>query len=260
VAIHGNFASVSASLADPEEILRRLCDALRQKVFPHVLSYLQKQPSVNEANLDKLVLDFLSTYRNLTLSGYTIQFLPPYDPAYRPDTGRTHHDFVCKGLYRPTSMPVTIWVNDKLGNLDTPRRNDVTTYNNLLRLYLEAPHARIRTPSLPPNATDAILRRLKNQELVAYGILAIDRSLNEYSFFLLEEIEGPLYINPRNTMLQVSYRPKLRQKPQSYKDFILSLLEAIQHALRRTQQSVESELESLEKIRQDIESIAKENR
>ncbi len=115
-------------------------------------------------------------------------------------------------------------------------------------------------PLIYPQATDAIRRRLKNQEVVAYGILAIDRSLDDYSFFLLKEIEEPLYINPRNTMLQVPYRPNLRQKPRPYKDFILSLLEAIQHALRRTQQSIESELESLEKIRQDIESIAKENR
>lgn len=251
---------MSASSAEPEEILRRLGDALRQKVFPALLSYLQKQPSVNETNLDNMVLSFLSAYPNPISPGYTIQFLQPYDLAYRPATGRTHHDFVCKGLYKPTHTTITIWVNNKLGNLAASRRNNVTTYNNLLRLYLDAPYARFHTPSLPSGATDTIRRRLKNQEVVAYGILAIDKSLNDYSFFLLEEIEEPLYINPRNTMLQVPYRPKLRQKPRPYKDFILSLLEAIQHALQRTQKSIETELASLEKISQDIESIAKESR
>ncbi len=141
---------MSASLAGPEEILRRLSDALRQKVFPALLSYLQNQPSVNEKNLDQLVLDFLSTCSNPISSGYTIQFHSPYDDlAYRPATGRTNHDFVCKGRYKPTHTPISVWVNNKLGNLDASRRNDVTTYNNLLRLYLNADYARFYTSDLP---------------------------------------------------------------------------------------------------------------
>ncbi len=251
---------MTAPPSEAGEHLRRLSEALREKVFPELLLHLQGQPTINEKNLDAQVRNFLLPYSKPILSKYNIQFLAPYDPAYRQVTGRTHHDFVCKSVYQDratnTATPITIWVNNKLGNLTNSKgRNDVTTYNNLLRLYLDVPYKRLLEPSLPGNVIDIIKRRLRDLEVVAYGVLVIDKSLKDFNFFLLEEVADPLYVNPRNTMLQVPYKPQVRSKPLSYREFVTNLLDAIKKAHERTLESVGSELTAIENLRQHFLSL-----
>ncbi len=58
----------------------------------------------------------------------------PKDSIYRPQGGRTPYDLLLYG--RIDGLPLTAFINNKYGRIRSGSKNDITTYNNLLRLYL----------------------------------------------------------------------------------------------------------------------------
>ncbi|MEO0221720.1 MAG: hypothetical protein ABIL27_08010, partial [candidate division WOR-3 bacterium] len=72
--------------------------------------------------------------------------------------------------------------------------NDVTTYNNLLRLYLGVSEQRL-TSKVVINR-NLIYKRVSGEEIVSYGIFVVDKYKNGANFFLLEEIQDEFYVNP----------------------------------------------------------------
>jgi len=63
-----------------------------------------------------------------------INFSEPRNDIYRFEGGRTPYDLLIFGKIDEKGFK--IFLNNKLGDLESGARNDVTTYNNLLRLYL----------------------------------------------------------------------------------------------------------------------------
>jgi hypothetical protein len=245
---------VSILLAHLPLIVREL----RSKVFPHLFQELAergKHEAITNLSLDEQVLRVLSASSwELDDPNYSLSFSGPQDPRYDPKAGRASRDFVCSATHMPSKAKIIIWANNKLDNLNSSSRNDITTYNNLLRLYLGIKESRVSASALSNEGVlSTISRRIKGEEEVAYGVFVIDHQWIGYNFFLFEELySNYYYVNPRNTMFQTSYNPPLLSTPIDYKSFLARLLSTILNALRANKEKIEEEIEAISYLRDQI--------
>ncbi len=209
-----------------------------------------KNKNVTDRNLDELVLDALKN-RAVEIENIKINFSEPVDDIYRPEAGRTPYDLLCHG--KINNKPFKIFINNKFGSLKRNNKNDVTTYNNLLRLYFG-----IKSQRLSEKAEinkKLVLKRLRGEEIVSYGLFVLDKDTKDFNFFLLEEIDEPFYVNPRNTMFQVRYTPKIRKEPMSYYEFVRKLVKAIQKSLQKVIEKAVQESERLESLLDELSGV-----
>jgi len=120
-------------------------------------------------------------------------------------------------------------------------RNDITTYNNLLRLYLGIDKQRL-TSKITIDG-DLIYKRVSGEEIVSYAVFVVDNKKRGANFFLLEEVKDDFYVNPRNTMFQIKYSPSL-DEPIDYYSFCIKLIDAILEALNKNLNSIKTEIVS----------------
>lgn len=79
-------------------------------------------------------------------------------------------------------------------------------------------------------------------------------------FFALEEVvPDQLYVNPRNTMLQLSYRPKLSSTPLSYYDLCQELLNKMTLALQNSISKTQAEVIALEFLKHTLSELRSES-
>ncbi len=228
--------------------LKILSNELRA-IFKEVAGEL-KDKNVTDRNLDELVLNVL---RNKTVEKENIEinFSDPVDDIYRPEAGRTPYDLLCYG--KVNNKPFKLFINNKFGSLKRNNKNDVTTYNNLLRLYFG-----IKSQRLSEKAEinrKLVAKRVRGEEIVSYALFVLDKDTKDFNFFLLEEIDEPFYVNPRNTMFQVRYNPKIRKKPMSYHDFVRKLIKAIQKSLQKVIEKAEQESSRLDSILDELSEV-----
>jgi hypothetical protein len=231
-------------------LANRLKTIFNKEVFNEL-----KNKDITEKSLDKEVLkalkEFMIIEKNLEL-----KFSKPKDEIYKAEKGRTPYDILCYG--KINGKDFKIFINNKFGNLYSNARNDITTYNNLLRLYLD-----IRQQRLKGKITidkNKIYTRVLGKEIISYGVFVFDSQKRGFNFFLLEEIEEELYINPRNTMFQVKYNPKISKTLLDYYSFVNKLIDAIIESLNKSKASIETEILCLEYIKQQIKSISRERK
>ncbi len=228
--------------------LKILSNKLRT-IFKEVAEELREE-NVSDRTLDSKVMEVLGD-RVIREDGIEIRFSEPVDDIYNPKAGRTPYDLLCHG--KINGRPFRIFINNKFGSLSRNNKNDVTTYNNLLRLYLG-----VKSQRLSENADidrRLVYRRLKGEEIVAYALFVLDKDTKDCNFFLLEELDEPFYINPRNTMFQVRYRPRTREEPMSYLDFLRRLIEATQESLQKVIAKAEEESNRLESILNELSGV-----
>ena len=220
-------------------------------IFNKVFNEL-KNKDITEKSLDKEVLKALKKFeKNLEL-----KFSKPEDEIYKAEKGRTPYDILCYGKINKKDFK--IFINNKFGDLYSDARNDITTYNNLLRLYLD-----IRQQRLKGKITidkNKIYKRVLGKEIISYGVFVFDSQKRGFNFFLLEEIEEEIYINPRNTKFQVKYKPQISKTPLDYYSFVNKLIDAIIESLNKSKASIETEILCLEYIKQQIKSISRERK
>jgi len=77
-----------------------------------------------------------------------------------------------------------IFINNKFGNLFSNARNDITTYNNLIRLYLGISKQRLAEEIKIDRKL--ILKRVSNEEIISYGVFVVDNKKRGHNFFLKE--------------------------------------------------------------------------
>ena len=211
---------VSLEIKILAEILREIFE---KEVFSKLLDKDIDEKSIDEEIL-KLLEDktFECGDKEKTIK-ITLSFSKPKDKIYKAEKGRTPYDILCYGKINNKNFK--IFINNKFGDLYSFARNDITTYNNLIRLYLD-----IRQQRLKGKITidkNKIYKRVLEKEIISYGVFVFDSQKRSFNFFLLEEIDDDLYINPRNTMFQVKYRPQISKTPLDYYSFIIKLIDAI---------------------------------
>jgi hypothetical protein len=209
-----------------------------------------KSKNIAEKSLDKEVLWILENYE-IIKENLKLKFSEPKDEIYKAEKGRTPYDILCYG--KINKKDVKIFINNKFGNLYSNARNDITTYNNLIRLYLDIKQQRLKSEITIDR--NKIYKRVIGKEIISYGVFVFDSQKRGFNFFLLEEIEEKLYINPRNTMFQVKYSPQISKTPLDYYSFIIKLIDAIIGSLSKSKASIETEILILQTIKQQIISI-----
>jgi hypothetical protein len=227
--------------------LKEIAEKLRE-IFKKVGEDL-KSRKLTDRTLDAEVLSLLKNYE-FAQENMEIKFSEPQDEVYRAESGRTPYDLLCYGKVNGKNF--FIFINNKFGDLRSSARNDVTTYNNLLRLYLHIKEQRLSS-EITINK-DIIYNRIAGNEFVAYGIFVIDKEQNEHNFFLLEEIRDPFYVNPRNTMFQVRYSPSLGE-PLEFYTFIMNLINATLDALQKSINYTKTEIVALNHIKTELMKI-----
>jgi|Deesub1362B_J571_1020462.scaffolds.fasta_scaffold00003_365 hypothetical protein len=213
---------------------------------------------ISDRNIDHILLRYFEGQKlKRTINGYDIEFmfLEPRDTIYRAEGGRTPYDILING--RIDNCPFMIFLNNKVGNLESSARNDTTTYNNLIRLYLGINRQRFKK-EITLNKR-IILNRIRGDEIISYALFVIDINVRKSNFFLLEEIDDDFYVNPRNNMFQVKYKPTLRKKPRTYFEFVDELLNASIEAIKKAINSSKTELLALEYIKSEIYLLENEN-
>jgi len=228
--------------------IKELTGILRN-VFQMVFERL-KSKNITEKSLDKEVLGILENYE-IIKENLKLKFSEPKDEIYKAEKGRTPYDILCYG--KINKKDVKIFINNKFGNLYSNTRNDITTYNNLIRLYLDIKQQRLKSEITIDR--NKIYKRVIGKEIISYGVFVFDSQKRDFNFFLLEEIEEKLYINPRNTMFQVKYSPQISKTPLDYYSFIIKLIDAIIGSLSKSKASIETEILILQTIKQQIISI-----
>lgn len=221
-------------------------------IFKEITKKLLIKRSLTDRNLDFYVLNFLKDKAGKA-NNIKISFSKPKDKIYDAEAGRTPYDFLCFG--KINKIPFKIFINNKLGNIKSSARNDITTYNNLLRLYLDIKEQRL-TEKIEIDK-NTIYKKIAGEEIISYGVFALDKENKKYNFFLLEEINNDFYINPRNTMFQISYAPKLKNQPMDYFDFISSLIDSTIISLRKSINKAKTEIIVLRNIKSLILEIGK---
>lgn len=229
------------------KINRYLKDLLKElkNIFSYVFNEL-KNKEFNEKTLDTKVLNLLKEFK-IKRKNLEINFLKPQDTIYKAEAGRSPYDILCAGIIEKRNFK--IFINNKLGNLKSNTRNDTTTYNNLLRLYLNITSQRL--DSKMTFDKKIIYKRISGKEIVSYGMFIIDRKKTDSNFFLLEEISGSFYVNPRNNMFQVSYNPILKD-PINYYSFINLLIDSIIKSLEKSINSIKTEINVLKIIKNEL--------
>jgi hypothetical protein len=229
--------------------IKILANQLRT-IFHNVFKKL-KNKDVTEKSLDKEVLEVLKSFK-ITKENLILNFSEPKDEIYKAEKGRTPYDILCYGKINRKDFK--IFINNKFGNLYSNARNDITTYNNLLRLYLDIRQQRLKAEiTIDKNK---IYKRVLGKEIISYGVFVFDSQKRGFNFFLLEEIEEELYINPRNTMFQVKYKPQISKTLLDYYSFVIKLIDAIIDSLSKSKASLETEILTLQTIKQQIISIS----
>jgi len=234
--------------------LKILAEILR-KIFREVYDKL-KDKKLNNKILDEEVLKIVENIE-IQKENLEIKFSEPEDTIYTTEGGRTPYDLLCYG--KINGKEFKIFINNKFGDLFSKTRNDVTTYNNLLRLYLG-----ISTQRLTSKITidgNLVFNRVSGKELVAYALFVIDKKVDKkgrghHKFFLLEEMKDSFYVNPRNTMFQVRYNPPLGD-PVDYYTFCIKLIDAILEALKKSLSTIETEILVLKTIQKELIEIKK---
>ena len=227
--------------------LKLLTEKLR-KIFSKVFDEL-KDKNLTNKNLDEKVLEVVKKY-GISQKNLEIKFSEPKDETYKAESGRTPYDLLCFGKVNGKNF--TIFINNKLGNLNSNARNDITTYNNLLRLYLGTSKQRL-TSKITIDG-NLIYKRVSGEEIVSYAVFAVDNKKRGAKFFLLEEIKDDFYVNPRNTMFQIKYAPSLGE-PIDYYSFCIALIDAILEALNKSLKVTKTEIIVLGKIKEEIMKI-----
>lgn len=230
-------------------IAKRLREIFCQEVYQKLKV---KKEKIDDRNLDSKVLNLLISL-DLSNEEYEIHFQEPKDKICKAQSGRAPYDILCTG--RINQKEFLIFINNKFGDLKSNARNDITTYNNLIRLYLG-----IGTQRLPSRITlnrETICDRVSGKQIVSYGVFVLDKQKRDSNFFLLEEIADNFYVNPRNNMFQVSYKPDIRDEPMSYYDMVVKLIDSIYNSLKKGMNKVQTELTALEYIRNEIEQVNK---
>lgn len=227
--------------------LKILAEKLRE-IFSEIYNKL-KDKNLNDRTLDEEVLKIVEKIKILE-ENLEIRFSKPKDTIYRAEAGRTPYDLLCFGKINGKNF--MIFINNKFGDLFSKTRNDVTTYNNLIRLYLGISAQRL-TSKITIDG-NLVFNRVSGKELVAYAIFVIDKKKRGYRFFLLEEIRDNFYVNPRNTMFQIKYNPSLGD-PVDYYTFCIKLINAILEALKRSLNTIKSEIVILNIIKKELIEI-----
>ena len=211
--------------------LKILSNTLKN-IFENIYNKIKDDKNINDRNLDDKVLNLLKDYiiheKNLE-----IKFSEPKDEIYSYEGRRTPYDLLCYG--RINGKRFFIFINNKFGDLKSSARNDVTTYNNLLRLYLGIKKQRLKSEITIDGKL--VYNRISGNEIISYGIFVVDKYRRGHKFFLLEEIEDNFYVNPRNTMFQIRYNPNIGS-PMDYFTFIRKLIDAILESLEKSLNSI----------------------
>jgi len=119
-----------------------------------------------------------------------------------------------------------IFLNNKLGDLESGARNDVTTYNNLLRLYLGVKSQRLSGEIQIDR--NLLLKRARGDEIISYAMFILDKNTGNFNFFFLEEVADA---------------------------FVLNLIEATIRALRASIEKAEEEIGILKHLKEKIEGL-----
>ena len=220
-------------------------------IFDRVYDKL-KYRNLTDRTLDNEVLDVLKEFE-ISEEKLEIKFSEPKDSIYRAEAGRTPYDLLCFG--RINGKNFIIYINNKYGNLQSNTWNDITTYNNLLRLYLGISKQRL-TSKITIDG-DLIYKRVCGEEIVSYAVFIVDNKNRGAKFFLLEEIKDSFYVNPRNTMFQIKYAPSLSD-PMDYYTFCMVLIDAIFEALEKSLNAIKTEIIVLSKIKEEMIKIKRE--
>jgi hypothetical protein len=209
-----------------------------------------KSKNITEKSLDEEVLRVLRKYV-MTKKQLNLNFSEPKDEIYKVEKGRTPYDILCYGNI--VGKNFRIFINNKFGELYSKSLNDITTYNNLIRLYLDVRQQRLKGKVIIDE--DKIYRRVLGEEIISYGVFVFDTQKRGFNFFLLEEIDDEFYVNPRNTMFQVKYSPQISKIPLDYYSLVTKLIDTIVDSLRKSKASIETEVLILQTIKQQIMSI-----
>jgi hypothetical protein len=226
----------------------KLIETLRN-IFQMVFDEL-KSKNITEKSLDEEVLRVLEYY-DITKKHLKLKFSEPKDEIYKVEKGRTPYDILCYG--KIVNKDFKIFINNKFGNLYSKNSNDITTYNNLIRLYLDIRQQRLKSEVTIDR--NKIYKRILGEEIISYGVFVFDAQKRGFNFFLLEEIDDEFYVNPRNTMFQVKYSPQISKTPLDYYSLVTKLIDTIVDSLRKSKASIETEVLILQTIKQQIMSI-----
>lgn len=227
--------------------LKILAKKLRE-IFDNVYDEL-KDRTLTDRTLDNEVLNILKDFE-ISEEDLEIKFSEPRDSIYRAEAGRTPYDLLCFG--KVNGKKFIIFINNKFGDLYSNARNDITTYNNLLRLYLGISKQRL-TSKITIDG-NLIYKRVSGEEIISYAVFVVDNKKRGAKFFLLEEIKDSFYVNPRNTMFQIKYAPSLGE-PIDYYSFCIALIDAILEALNKSLNATKTEIIVLSKIKEEIIKI-----
>jgi hypothetical protein len=225
-----------------------------REIFRHVYERLRDK-DVSEKTLDGEVLNVLTNteFSLEKILKISMSFSEPKDEIYKAEAGRTPYDLLCYGKINKKEFK--IFINNKFGNLFSNARNDITTYNNLIRLYLGI--SKQRLASEIKIDSKLILKRVSNEEIISYGVFVVDNKKRGHNFFLLEEVRDEFYINPRNTMFQIKYSPSLGE-PIDYYSFCMKLIDATIDSLERNLNITKTEIIILAQIKETIMKIRKQ--
>ena len=230
--------------------LKRVSEFLRGVFSTEVYPALRRR-KITDRTLDHEVLNVVGG-REYAANGIVGTFSEPRDSIYKAEGGRTPYDILFYG--RIDGQPLMVFINNKYGKIGGATRNDITTYNNLLRLYLGISRQRLKGKIHID--VETIRRRIGGEEIASYGVFVVDKTgVESARFFLLEEVEGPFYVNPRNTMFQIPYDPPLRDIPRDYYEFTVELLNAVEEALQKVIKSTKAELLALNYIKDILHEV-----
>lgn len=230
--------------------LKILANRIRE-IFRNVLENL-KDRKLTDRTLDNKVIKEIRNFE-ISEKRLEIKFSEPDDVVYKAEAGRTPYDLLCYG--KINGKKFTIFINNKFGDLYSNARNDITTYNNLLRLYLGITKQRLTSKITIDGKL--IYDKVSGSEIVSYAVFAVDNKKSkkrESKFFLLEEIKDCFYVNPRNTMFQIKYNPSIGD-PMEYYSFVIALIDAILESLKKNLNSTKTEIIVLSKIKEEIIDI-----
>jgi len=222
-----------------------------REIFGYVYEKI-KDKNISEKTLDVEVLNALKNTEFSLEKKLKILFSEPRDQIYRAESGRTPYDLLCYGEINKKEFKILI--NNKFGNLFSNARNDITTYNNLIRLYLGISTQRLVSKVIIDS--DLILKRINNDEIISYGVFVVDNRRRGHNFFLLEEVRDEFYINPRNTMFQIKYNPYLGE-PIDYYSFCMKLIDSTIVALEKNLNATKAEIIRLGLIKETVMEIRK---
>lgn len=219
-----------------------------REIFDNVYDKL-KDKNLTDRTLDDEVLKVLKDFE-ISEEELEIKFSEPRDSIYKAEAGRAPYDLLCFGKINEKKFK--IFINNKFGDLNSSARNNITTYNNLLRLYLGISKQRL-TSKITIDG-NLIYKRVSGKEIVSYAVFVVDNEGKGAKFFLLEEIKDEFYVNPRNTMFQIRYNPPI-EDPMDYYSFCMTLIDSIIDALNKSLNATRAEIIVLNKIKEEMINI-----